>query len=365
MQRPDYKIARKNAGFRWSVSGSQDALRQLAGIPIKEFNLNPKACIETYRRGRPLFKEMFGPDVAIPGLSTPAVSYGHINALGAELVFPEGGEVSFQPLYQSLDDGIKALGKKADFAVSGKTPFYLEFQKEMQKAFPEEPVRLGIEQEGPVTTAWALRGEAWFMDIYDNPEKCKQFLRLATASTVEYFKFKFLLNHPGFVKPKSSALADDIAAMMPPELWPEIVLPFWEQWFTNTTAGARYAHCEDLRTKQLPFLEQAGLSEYDPSISPKLTPKIIAANCRVPFGWRLASFVYAQMSVQDVKDFVFQSAAEGASSVHTIIEAIMCNPATVEKVGAFIEAGKKVKEALDKGADRAEIAKWIQKRQWN
>ena len=38
--------ARDEAGFRWHVSASQGALREVTGIPIREFNLNPEACIE-------------------------------------------------------------------------------------------------------------------------------------------------------------------------------------------------------------------------------------------------------------------------------------------------------------------------------
>ncbi|HOJ21775.1 MAG TPA: hypothetical protein PLY56_09595, partial [Armatimonadota bacterium] len=63
--RPDYMRARDEAGFRWHVSASQGALREVTGIPIREFNLNPEACIEAYRRGRPLLRELFGPEVRL------------------------------------------------------------------------------------------------------------------------------------------------------------------------------------------------------------------------------------------------------------------------------------------------------------
>jgi hypothetical protein len=98
------------------------------------------------------------------------------------------------------------------------------------------------------------------------------------------------------------------------------------------------------------------LSHYDPSISPKLTPPIIAEHCRVPFLWRLESFHYREMSVQEVEDFVFQSAADGASSVTTSVAETMCNQETVLKVHAFIRAGKEAKRLLDEGCPRAELA---------
>jgi hypothetical protein len=91
--RPDYDTLRREAGFTWQVSSCDLALMEIAGIPIRQFNLDPAACAEAYRRGRPLLREMFGEEVALPGVATPPVSYGHVNGLGSELVFPEGGEV--------------------------------------------------------------------------------------------------------------------------------------------------------------------------------------------------------------------------------------------------------------------------------
>ena len=75
----------------------------------------------------------------------------------------------------------------------------------------------------------------------------------------------------------------------------------------------------------------------------------------MPFAWRLVSYHYTEMSVQDVEDFVFQSCTDGASSVTTTVAAIMCNPATVEKVRAFIAAGKECKRLTAEGCTRAEI----------
>ena len=60
MPKLDYETARREAGFTWSVGGSQGALRAVTGVPIREFNLDPSACAEAYRRGRPLLREMFG-----------------------------------------------------------------------------------------------------------------------------------------------------------------------------------------------------------------------------------------------------------------------------------------------------------------
>ena len=143
--------------------------------------------------------------------------------------------------------------------------------------------------------------------------------------------------------------------MIPPHLWDQLVLPFWDQYYTGKTTGTRSAHVEDLRPAQLPFLEEIGLAFYDPSISAKLNPKIVFDTCRVPFLWRLGSFHYTTMTGQEVEDFVFQAVADGASRVVTYIEGTMCSHETAGKVRAFIRAAKEVERLLGEGCSRAEV----------
>jgi hypothetical protein len=161
------------------------------------------------------------------------------------------------------------------------------------------------------------------------------------------------------ISPHGAGLCDDLASFVPARLFPDFVLPYWEQYYAGMTIGARHAHVEDLRAAQLPFLEEIGLTRYDPSISPKLTPAIIAEHCRVPFLWRLGSFHYREMSCEDVEDFVFRSAADGASGVITYVAEIMCHDEGVQKVHAFIRAAKEARGLLDEGCPRAELARRV------
>jgi len=356
---PDYGTARQEAGFAWSVGGSQGALRELAGVPIREFNLEPAACVEAYRRGRPLLREMFGDEVGLPGLTTPAVSYGHVNCLGSELLFPEGGEVAHTHIYGSLQEGIAKLREPVDWAAAGLAPFFLDFRERLRAAFPGERVGFAFGGEGPITTAYELRGEGFFTDLYDDPPLAKQFLGTLTDSVLDFDRFHMAVNEVPMPNPAGGGLCDDLAGFIPAPMMPEFVLPFWEQHYRGLTTGARHAHVEDLRTEQLFCLEAIGLHRFDPSISPKLTPQILAAHTRVPFLWRLGCFHYREMSAQDVEDFVFQSAADGASGVITYVAETMCNAETVPKVHAFIRAAKEVKRLVDEGCPRAEIAQRV------
>jgi len=357
--RPDYSRARLQAGFSWSVGGSQGALRELTGVPIREFNLQPKACIEAYRRGRPLLREMFGDEVGLPGLTTPAVSYGHVNCLGSELLFPEGGEVAHTHICGSLSEGLAKLREPVSWATSGMAPFFLDFRQQLIDAFPGERVGFAFGGEGPITTAYELRGEGFFTDLYDDPPLAKQFLRALTDSVLSFDRFHMAANEVPMPNPGGGGMCDDLASFIPAPMLPEFVLPFWERYFQGITTGGRHAHVEDLRAEQLFCLEAIGLHRFDPSISPKLNPHLLAEHTRVPFLWRLGCFHYREMSVQDVGDFVFQSAADGASGVITYVAEAMCNEETVPKVHAFIRAAKEAKRLLDEGCPRAEMAQRV------
>jgi hypothetical protein len=357
--KPDYATARTEAGFGWAASATQGALREITDTPIRNFNLDPPTCIDAYRRGRPLLRDMFGFDVSLPGLCTPAVSYGHVNCLGSELLFPEGGEVAHTHIYNSLEQGIAALHEPVDWSGAGMAPFFLRFCEQMQEAFPGETVGFTFGAEGALTTAYELRGDGFFIDIFDDLPRAQEFLRLVVDSSLSFDEFQARVQGREFFSPDGAGMVDDIAAFIPPHLFPVLVLPAWEQYYAGCTAGRRSAHVEDLRVAQLPFLEKIGLSFFDPSISPRLNPRLIHEHCRVPFGWLLQSFHYHEMTCSEVEDFVFQAAADGASAVNTHISETMCNHETVLKVEAFVKAAKQAKALLEAGGSREELRDYV------
>lgn len=362
MKKTDYKTLRSRQKFSWFIGTSSNTIWTLAGVSADEFYKNPNACIEAYRKGRPKINEIFGDDIPTAPILTPMIKYGHVNTIGAKLNFPQGGEVHHSPPFDNPEEGIKHLQKisNMDFATAGLTPFYIDFLKKVQAAFPDEKAHFGWQWEGPVTTAWELLGANFMYDLFDKPDVLLQLLNLSTASIVEYCRFFCKIDDTKVLdtEPDHGRLCDDIAAMIPPRMWPDFVLPYWNM-FYGGPVPARILHCEDMKPDHLQYLEQIPVTDYDPGISPKLNPHIINAGTRVPFGWRLGSFHYDSMNCQDVADFVYCAAADGASYIFTWIEANMCDPETVKKVRTFINTAKETKQLFDSGKPHEEIAKKI------
>jgi len=347
---------RKESEFFWRAACGMPAYAVLAGVRFDRLFLDADAIVEAYRKGEPMARRLFGPDIATGGPMCAGISYGHLNVLGSELTFPEDSEVGQRPVYSSIEEGIQALQKDIDFTSSGMFPYYLDLWEDLKKAFPERNISFaGFGSEGPITSGWLLRGHDFFMDIYDKPERVKEYLLLVSESVVKYRRLFRRINGQTEFSEEGTGLVDDGSAMISPELWPEFVMPFLNHYYERQTSGKRNAHIEDLKVEHLKYLDELGLNLYDPSVSAKLMPRLIRDNCSVPFTWRLNTTHYPGMSPADIEQWVFDAAAGGASGVTTNVDRPMCTPQVAEKVKAFIAAGKKVQLLLSAGCGREEL----------
>jgi hypothetical protein len=332
----------------------------LAGVRYDRLFRDVDAIVEAFTAGEPKARALFGPDVQYGGPGWAGISYGHVNCLGSSLVFPKESEVSHTPIYGSPDQGIKGLQREVDWANAGQMPFYLGLWEKLRKAFPDRDVRFGgFGYEGPITTAWELRGHGFFLDVHDDPERCKEYLYLVTKSVVDYAAFVRSLNgQPAFVSTRIG-LYDDVSSLLHPEMWPDMVLPFQEQFFTSQTSGPRHAHIENLTPDHLPHLDTLDLDSFDPSVVFRIQPSDVRDQCHVPFLWRLNSMQVRDYSLAQVRRFVFQSVADGASGVFISVARTMTGQEDAAKVRAFIDAARQTEKLLADGCPRQQLHEYF------
>ena len=352
---------RQETPYTWYVTCGMPTYATLAGVRFDRIFGEAEAIVEAFTVGEPRARELFGPDLDYGGPGWAGISYGHINCLGSELHFPQDSEVGHTPIYDSLTAGIEALQHKVDWANAGLMPVYLDLWEQLKTAFPGKQITFGgFGYEGPITTAWQVRNHGFFTDIYDDPERCKRFLHLLTDSIVDYAAFIRSLNgQPAIVK--RIGLYDDIASMIHPRLWPEIVLPFHEQFFQAQIPdnGHRHAHIENLIPDHLPHLDTLRLDSFDPSVAYKLQPNDLRDRCRVPFLWRLNAMHVRDLSWQQIRQFVFQAVADGASGVFSIVARTMTGPDDVIKIHTFIQAAKQVEQLLADGCPHSQLCTYL------
>jgi hypothetical protein len=311
----------------------------LAGVPLRAFHLDASACAHAFRASRPRLRELFGPDIPIPACHCPPVTYGHLACLGARVLFPENGAPAVHPICSSVEEGIRLLKRKVHFERNDLYRKHVALQSRLQREFPEEHVSFsGFGRTGPVTSAVLLRGQDFLLDLYDHPEQAKLFLELLTRSLIEFERFRRRIAGQPAVSSAGAGLPDDHAALAPPKLWPEFVLPCWQRYYSELTTGPRSLHCEGLTPAHLPQLKGLGLASFDPDRSPALTPAILAGQLGVPFAWSLQSYEYPSMTADAVAAWVGSSFAGGASRVYSHIYVNMLDHGIPAKVRAFAQA---------------------------
>ncbi len=349
----DYDNMRAQRSFNWNATILWHPLLEISGISVSEYTKNPKAGVEVFsKKNRKRVYDMFEGRLREPAVSCPPISYGHLNSIGIDLVFPEGnGEVNYVHNDLSMDECIALFDRDIDYAKTGYVLKQMEYQKILQEAYPGESVGLAFAAEGPITEAYFLRDINVYMDPYDQPEKLKILLDKICDSV---FKFKNAFAEykgPG----KSFTIYDDCAAQFSPWMWPEFVLPYWEKYFKAYTNDRRGVHCEDMKVEHLKFLEQINMTDYDPRISPALNPENITANTRVPFSWFFAPIYIHNIGLDEVEDFVFKAVADGASTLFTHVSADMIDDLSVKKVLKFIDTCETVKDIFKKGGTRCDL----------
>jgi len=324
------------------VSGCYLSYTYLADLKLDEIYKSSAACAKAFKVGRKKVKEIFGPEIITGSPSCAPISYGHIICLGSPVTFPEDSEPGVQPIYKSIDEGIKALKKEIDFRKNSLFKHYIDMWHYLQKTFPDEKVSFsGFGWEGPITTAVLLRGTSFYLDILDIPEKAKEFLYLVTDSIIKFSYFTRKINGEPLINSEGSGLADDLSSLISPSLWNEFVIPYWNKYYEGLTTGKRGIHVENLKPGHLKYLKEVNVVHYDPSISKDLSPRIIKDKIDIPFGWRLASFDLVQMSKEEVNKWICNSIKEGANSIFHILEKPSCQNRNIEKIKIFIKTCKK------------------------
>ncbi len=360
MYKVNYETARSERKFSYFISNGVDALAKMAELSHHDIFTDYKAGIKLYSdENVNKVNAMFNNKLRPVQPSTGHIAYGHVSCLGMELVFPKDGEVNYVREKKSLDEWMAIL--KKDIELSDLAKKQIVYKEKLQEAFPNKKIAWTFSYEGPLTTAYELRDMDVFYDIYDQPEKLKEFLHVLTDSISSYAKIYKKMNGPGEMFDNGWGVCDDVAAMFSHELWDEYVIPHWDQFFSSMTSGTRYLHCEDMDYKHVKYLEKANIFTYDPAVSPKLNPQLIRDNTRVPFKWKLNGFYYNNMNSQDVTDWVYKAVEDGASELFSNVTYQMLDNEGVKKVLAFDEACKISKEMLDKGISREEIGKMVSK----
>jgi len=292
--------------------------------------------------------EHFGELFTMRDPSPAPLSYGHLVCLGAPITYPAEGEPNIKSFADSIDEAIaltEARGQ-ADFSAHPFYRQYLDAWRYLKGQFPDVDMPFsGPGAQGPITTAVLMRGQDFLLDIYDEPEKCLRFLSLLTESIISFRKLTQRVN--GLPERfEFCGIADDFASLIPPDMWPEFVLPFIGREFNALATDVRELHVESLVPKHLPHLSKLNLTHFQPSVSTALTLKNVAANLDpgIPFDWLLYAYHITDMTDEAIEAWVDQAVEAGVSIIRTQLGAYACMRNAFDRFKAFFAAFDKYRQ---------------------
>ena len=228
-----------------------------------------------------------------------------------------------------------------DFGANELGIHYQRVNEYLAESFPEHSISplSGWANQGVITTAVLMRGQDFFIDIYDEPELAKELLDRITDSILEFQRWSCSVTGQPEVSGTGAYIADDFAALIPPALWPEFVLPYWKRYYeTRSTGTYRFLHCEGTAPEHLRYLKDIGITRYQPSVSDKLTISNVKANTDVVFDWLLYAWKVTDMSDEQIKAWVDETVNGGVSIIRTQIGKFAWSQNKQDRLLAFFKA---------------------------
>ncbi len=320
-----------------------DLIPYLGGISEYEFYMDAEKCAGAWKKANEIITSSFGGAIPprVPGAAP--LSYGHLVSIGAPCELPRDSEPNIKPFAADLDEGIDLLrrAQDIDFGAHPLCRHYMEVNRLLRERFPESRISLlsGWGFEGVITSAVLMRGQDFFMDIYDEPEKTHEFLDLLNKNIIAFGHWTRRMDGLEPVSDVGGYLCDDFAALIPPKLWDEFVTPYWDAYYSARATGRyRFLHCEGMSPEQLPYMLHAHVTRYQPSVSEKLTLADVTSHLDIPFDWLLYAWKLPDMDDNALQGWVDEAIRGGAFKIRTQIGKYAWTLGRQDRALAFMRA---------------------------
>lgn len=330
-----------------------DLIPYLGGISEKTFYMDAENCARAWKTANEAITDFFG-EYCPPRAPTAApLSYGHLISLGAPYTLPEDSEPNVRPFADDIDEALSILdaARGKDFGDNRVCRHYIEVNRYLKSVFPDKniPPLSGYGMEGVITTAVLMRGQDFFVDLYEEPEKSREFLEKLNRSIIDFCRWQSVMNGQDPVSKTGAYLCDDFAALIPPKLWDEFVVPYWDAYYSARSTGSyRFLHCEGVSPEQLKFMSHAKITRYQPSVSEKLTLKDMKANLDIPYDWLLYAWKVTQMSDKEISAWVDETVEAGVFKIRTQLGKFAWMTHKLDRLMSFMRAFDKyrIEEAV-------------------
>ncbi len=320
-----------------------DLIPYMAGISEYEFYMDAEKCADAWETANAGIREFFGKSdpSRIPGAAP--LSYGHLVSIGAPYELPRDSEPNIKPFARDIDEAVSIMKavRGIDFGACEMCRHYVEVNEYLRGRFPDKRISIvsGYSFEGVITSAVLMRGQEFFVDLYEEPEKSHEFLELMNRSVIDFCAWQRRMDGLEPVSDAGASLCDDFAALIPPRLWDEFVVPYWDEYYSARSTGSyRFLHCEGMSPSQLAYLSHAKITRYQPSVSEKLTLKDVNGALDIPFDWLLYAWKLTEMSDEEIESWVDETVRAGVFKIRTQIGKYAWMNGRQERALSFLRA---------------------------
>ncbi|MCM8786153.1 MAG: uroporphyrinogen decarboxylase family protein [Candidatus Omnitrophica bacterium] len=308
-------------GQNFNFSFSEHLLLEIGNINFYQLHFDAESILKAYEKLKEIAEELQVPS-PIPRMA--GFAYPHIASLGAKIEFPLDGEPKPFPIIKNPED-IDNLKEPEDYLSTPIIQKKLKTLAELKKLVPETPNTIGHLYEGPITTAVLIMGQEFFILVYDNPEKAHKLLKFCVKSALNYAKA--ILNHFGKeMEEGPKGIPDDFAGILPPKLFPEFVLPYWNEIYEGLKATERSLHSELLREEHLKFLKDVKIEVFDPSTDQYLNEEILSKSCPCKFTLRIKSWEIFNLNEDELEKLYIKLASYKPLSINFSLDRLIDLP---------------------------------------
>lgn len=319
----------------WRVAVPPEVTTEYAGTRLGAYYTDTPTMLATQQRGREAFLARYGIDIGSAGRVDPPAYVGSA-ALGAELVIPDDDPPMIRSHPLKTTEECDRVRLPESYFDTRWAAFYDWMRVEMQKLVgPGHKVRMGHGLEGPITTAKLLRGEGFFLDLYDDPRRAHVLLDRVTESIIRFGRDVRRRN--GDPLDGGVGIADDFAGLISPAMWGEFVVPYYARIYEAFGGKGRALHSELLRRDHLRFLADLGVTHFDPGQDQYLSLRDILTAVSMPVSWNLFTVRdMLQGTPKSIETLYRQAVRDGARE----IMAELCRGTPPENIEAFISIAR-------------------------
>jgi uroporphyrinogen-III decarboxylase len=327
---------------KWKILFPDEVLCEYTGIRPGDYFSKAEPMYRAQTEGARMINSIYGLELVSTAPRVACPAYLQAAAFGSELVIPEDHPPMLRETGAPAVEDVFKLKLPESYLETPEVIKYRKIKEEMEKLHGES-VTMSAGLEGPVTTAKLIRGQDFFLDLYEAPEAAQYLLTISGDSHI-LFKQE-IAQYNGKSYGDSTGIADDFAGLLSPDMYEKVAQPQYRKIYRALGKKYRTLHSELLRPDHLKFLPELKLDSFDPGQDQYLDLKDLTEHLvpeEISFWYNVKTSAARDGSPEEIGRHIREAVSGGAELI--MIELTPGIPR--ENVRAMIRAFQELQEKL-------------------